>query len=41
LSGRTITANEYAYDGDGAMKGFSLRNRETPWIHLEDVEFVE
>jgi hypothetical protein len=39
-TGRTFQACDYNYDGDGAIKGFVVRNRETPWVRLEDVEFT-
>jgi hypothetical protein len=40
-SGRRFRPNEYAYEGSTQIKGFSLKNRDTPWVRLEDVEFVD
>lgn len=40
-TGQTFQAGEYTYDGDGTLKGFALRNKQTPWVRLEDVEFTD
>jgi hypothetical protein len=40
-TGRTLTPRDYSYEGSGSIKGFALRDRETPWVRLEDVEFTE
>lgn len=39
-SGRTLSAKQYYFDGGGSINGLVVRDSETPWIHLDDVEFV-
>jgi hypothetical protein len=40
-TGRRFRSDEYKYDEETAIKGFATRNREIPWVRLEDVELVE
>jgi hypothetical protein len=40
-SARRFYPGEYTYDGSATIKGFAIKNRETPWVRLEDVEFVD
>ena len=40
-TGQTFQAGEYTYDGEGALKGFALRNTQTPWVRLEDVDLMD
>ena len=40
-TGRSLPPRDYSYVGNGAIKGFALMDKETPWVRLEDVEFTE
>jgi hypothetical protein len=37
---RRFGPRQFTYDGDGQIRGFAVRDSETPWIALEDVEFL-
>jgi len=39
--GRTFGPEQYSYDDHGQVKGFAVRDRNTSWVPIEDVEIVE
>jgi T5orf172 domain len=38
---RTFGPERYSYDDQGQVKGFAVRDRDTLWVPIEDVEIVE
>jgi hypothetical protein len=40
-SNRSFGAEQYSYEDQGRVNGFAIRDKETPWVAIEDVEIVE
>jgi hypothetical protein len=40
-TGHSFSADQYRYDGKGEIKGFATQDADTPWVSLDDVEFVD
>jgi hypothetical protein len=41
VGSRSFGPGQYTYEGAGQIKGFAIRDRQTPWIAVEDVEFAD
>lgn len=37
---RRFGPHQYTFDGSGQIRGFATRDTSTPWIAIEDVEFI-
>ena len=37
---RSFGPEHYRYEGEGHIKGFAIRDKETPWVAIEDVEII-
>ena len=38
---RSFGPGQYAYEGEGQLKGFAIRDKETLWVAIEDVEIMQ